>query len=77
MFLEDGLSNSAPATQESGNNHNKLQSLNGVLGKNLPPSKASKNAPGNAFFTMQSVQFFSIFSYKVMTRFKFGCFRTS
>lgn len=49
VFLEDGLSNAAAATQESSNSQKKLRSLNEVLGKNIPPSKASKNVPGTAF----------------------------
>lgn len=73
MFVEDGLSNPAPATQESSNSLKKLRSLNDVLGKTLPPSKASKNTPGNAFFYNAKCTIFSIFSYKLMTRFNFGC----
>lgn len=48
MFLEGGFSNPAPVTQKSVNNQKKLRSLNDVLGKNIPPSKASKNSQGNA-----------------------------
>lgn len=49
VFLEDGLSDPAPATQESGDSQKKLRSLNDVLGKNITASKASKNTPGSAY----------------------------
>ncbi|MCJ8746407.1 hypothetical protein PDJAM_G00141360 [Pangasius djambal] len=52
VFLEGGLSNTVPATQESGNNQKKLRSLNDVLGKNIPSSKASKNAPASKLAPM-------------------------
>ncbi|KAB5530995.1 hypothetical protein PHYPO_G00135780 [Pangasianodon hypophthalmus] len=52
VFLEDGLSNPVPATQESDNNQKKLRSLNDVLGKNVPSSKASKNAPASKLAPM-------------------------
>ncbi|TSK31320.1 ATPase family AAA domain-containing protein 5 [Bagarius yarrelli] len=44
VFL-DVLSN--PATQESGTNQKRLRSLNDVLGKNVPWTKAVKNAPAS------------------------------
>lgn len=52
VFLEDGLSNAAAATQESSNSQKKLRSLNEVLGKNIPPSKASKNVPASKLSSM-------------------------
>lgn len=50
VFLEDTIiSSPEPAAQDGGNSQKKLRSLNDVLGKNMPPSKALKNTPGNAF----------------------------
>ncbi|KAI5091676.1 ATPase family AAA domain-containing protein 5 [Silurus meridionalis] len=43
VFLDD--CNTAPATSENINNQKKLRSLNDVLGKNIPSSKAQKNSP--------------------------------
>ncbi|KAL7829690.1 hypothetical protein AOLI_G00305750 [Acnodon oligacanthus] len=47
VFVEDLISSPAPASQKTVQSQKKLRSLNDVLGKNIPPNKASKNAPAS------------------------------